>query len=987
MTLLSSAPPAILPTTADFGDLQLLAAELRSHIAGDVRFDDLTRELYSTDASNYRITPLGVVIPRDEADVIAAHQIASRYQIPLLPRGGGTALAGQTVGVALVLDFSRYMRRVTAINAEARTVRVQAGLVLADLNRQLTPLGLMFGPDPASGSRATIGGMVGNNSTGAHSILYGMTSDHVRGMSVILADGSRATLDGPRDYSAAAGLLGDAYRTVAAELVDQRAAIDSRYPKTWRTCAGYALNRLHGDALDLSQLLVGSEGTLATTLEVELALVPKPKMTRLAILQFDSLHAALEATPSLLEVEPSAVELIDHLMLQRTRETPQFARYLTFIDGDPEVILIVEFYGESAEELAGKVDRLKAHMQQHSIRASVVDAITPAQQNNVWTVRRAGLNLVMGIKGDHKPTHFIEDAAVPVAQVAAYVEDVAQIIREAGTTFAIYAHASAGCLHIKPLVNLKSDAGIRQYRQIGEAVADLVVQYGGTISGEHGEGLARGCFSEKLFGPELIGAFRRIKAAFDPLGLMNPGKMFDAPPMDDPAILRFGGSRYQTAFAPLPTSTRFDFSADGSFAQAVEQCNGSGECRKTGSGAMCPSFMATRDEKDSTRGRGNALRLAMSGSLGSAGLASAEVREALDLCLSCKACKAECPSAVDMAKLKAETTAIYHDEHGVPLRSQLFARIARLNALGTLVPGMSHLSNAVLDLPLTHAVFKRIGIAPQRHLPRFADQTFRRWFERQHVSSVDYSRPEVVLFDDTFLNYNTPSVGRAAVSILEAAGFRVTLIDKRCCGRPAISKGLLDLVKELAAHNIAQLVPYARRGVPIVGCEPSCVSALIDDYRDLLPGPDAEAVAAASQGIESFIVSLAEVGKLSLTFDQTPRRILFHAHCHQKALTGSGPVQQFLSLIPQATVSEIPSGCCGVAGSFGYEAEHYDLSLKIGEDRLLPAVREADATTIIAAAGTSCREQIAHSTPRQALHPVELFASALKSTKQESFQK
>ncbi|MHB8625368.1 MAG: FAD-binding and (Fe-S)-binding domain-containing protein [Aggregatilineales bacterium] len=964
-------------TLATPSDLSDLAAELGKNLSGDVRFDDTTRALYSTDASNYQITPLGVVIPRDENDVIAAHQIASRYHVPILPRGGGSSLAGQTVGVALVIDFSRYIRRVTSVNAEAKTVRVQAGITLAELNKQLAPLGLMYGPDPASASRATIGGIVGNNATGSHSILYGMSSDHVRSMDVILADGSRATLNKDTDYAKRTDQIGIAYRVVQRILNDCKDEIAHRYPKTWRTCAGYALNRLKSDAIDLAQLLVGTEGTLATTLEVELGLVPRPKMTRLAILHFDTLRASLDATPIILEVEPSAVELMDHLMLTRARETPQFARQLTFVEGDPVVILIVEFYGESDAELAAKVDRLKAQLKQHHINVPIVDAITPAAQNDVWTIRKAGLNLVMGIKGDHKPTHFVEDAAVPVDRVADYIDRVADIIKNAGTTFAIYAHASAGCLHVKPLINLKSVQGVRQYRQIGEAVADLVVSFGGTISGEHGEGLARGCFSEKLFGRDLVGAFREIKAAFDPQGLMNPGKMFDAPPMDDPAILRYGGTRYQTPFAPQVT--RFSYAADGSFAQAVEMCNGSGECRKIGGGAMCPSFMATRDEPDSTRGRGNVLRLAMTGALGSSGVADQRVHEVLDLCLSCKACKAECPSSVDMAKLKAEALALYHDEHGTPLRSRMFAHIATLNALGSLVPGMSRITNAALTSPVTKFAFRRMGIATQRQMPLLARQTFRGWYFNRHAAPEMDHRPEVVLFDDTFLNYNTPSIGRATVNILEAVGFRVVLVNKRCCGRPAISKGLLDAAKSMARHNLAMLAPYAHRGVPIVGCEPSCVSALTDDYRDLLPGPDAEAVAAATRGIEPFIVELAEAGKLNLAFDKHPRRILFHAHCHQKALTGSAPTQRFLSLIPNATVSEIQSGCCGVAGSFGYEAEHYDLSIKIGEDRLLPAIREAAPETIIAAAGTSCREQIEHNTARALLHPVEVFAAALKS--------
>jgi len=949
-----------------------LVDDLQKHLTGDVRFDETTRHLYSTDASNYQIMPLGVVIPKTVEDVIAAHQIVAKYGAPILPRGGGSSLAGQTVGAAVVMDFSKYIRKVTSVNAEARRVRVQAGLALADLNKQLAPLGLMVGPDPASASRATIGGMIGNNSTGAHSILYGMTSDHVCALDVITSDGQRVSLHKGQDFSDRTDALGNAYRTVKRLLADHAEQIAARYPKTWRTCAGYALNRLDPAAIDLANLLVGSEGTLATTLEAELALVPRPTKTRLAVLHFKSLRASLDSTPVILETEPSSVELIDKLMLDRTRETPEFARRLTFIDGDPAAVLVVEYYGETDHELAAKVERLKAHMSARHIPTWIVDADSAPMQADVWAVRKAGLNLLMGIKGDYKPSHFIEDAAVTVDKVADYVDCVAQIVKDAGTTFAIYAHASAGCLHIKPLINLKSAEGLRQYRQIGEAVADLVVSFGGTTSGEHGEGLARGCFSEKVFGAELVGAFRELKAAFDPQGLMNPGKMIDVAQMDDAALLRYTPT-YATPHAP--TATRYTYLADGSFAQSVEQCNGSGECRKTGSGAMCPSFMATRDEKDSTRGRANMLRLAMMGKLGPDGLASAQVHDVLDLCLSCKACKSECPSSVDLAKLKAETTAAHHDKHGIPLRSQMFGRIAALNGLGAVMP---RFSNAVLSSAPSRAVFKRMGIAPQRGLPLLAPEPFRRWYHRTHKHDAQAATArEVVLFDDTFMDYNTPSIGMAAVGVLEAAGYRVRLVDKRCCGRPAISKGMLDAAKAMAKHNIAILAPYARRGVPIIGCEPSCVSALIDDYKDFFPGPDTHAIARQTVTIDQFLCSLADTGSLALKFDGQPRNILFHTHCHQKALIGSASLYKMLTLIPNATVNEIQSGCCGVAGSFGYEAEHYELSLKIGEDRLLPAVRAANAETIIAASGTSCREQIEHGAGRKPLHPIEIFYAAL----------
>ncbi|MBI5957360.1 MAG: FAD-binding oxidoreductase, partial [Chloroflexi bacterium] len=627
-------------------DTAALSAELSNVLEGEVRFDLTTRLLYSTDASNYQIEPVGVVFPRHADDVIAAHTIAFRYGVPLLPRGAGSSLAGQTVGCALVMDLSRHMGRVTAINAEAKTVHVQPGMVLGHLNAQLAPLNLMIGPDPASADRATVGGCMGNNATGMHSILYGMFGDHVRAVDVVLADGTRLKLG---EGAPASPLRDQLEARIRQIVIDNADEIKLRYPKTWRTVAGYPLNRLDPAALNLATLLVGSEGTLGTVVELEMALVARPRRTRLAILHYTRARAALEAVPTILEVEPSAVELIDKVMLDLTRAHPEYSRYLSFVEGDPEVLLVVEFFGESDVDLSAKVDRLKSHLAQHGYNETIKIAATDSQIGDVMKVRKAGLGLLLSTRGSDKFTHFIEDAAVPVEHLPDYIDGVQRIARENGARTAMYAHASAGCLHIKPLLNLKSAEGMRQYRAIGEAVADLVISFGGTTSGEHGEGLSRGEFSKKLFGPQVTEAFRQVKAAFDPRGLMNPGKVVDVGPLDDPATLRFGP---QYAVPYTLQQPRLDWSLDGSYAEAVEMCNGAGVCRKEGSGVMCPSYMATRDETHSTRGRANILRLAMSGKVSPQGLADKQVYDVLDLCLSCKACKAECPSLVDMARLK-----------------------------------------------------------------------------------------------------------------------------------------------------------------------------------------------------------------------------------------------------------------------------------------------------------------------------------------------
>ena len=961
-----------------------LADELLPLLAGEVHLDPMTRLLYSTDASNYQIEPLGVVFPRNVDDVIAVHTLAARYGVPLLPRGGGTSLAGQTVGEALVMDFSRYMRGVRAINAEARTVRVQPGVILGHLNAQLAPLGLMVGPDPASADRATVGGCVGNNATGMHSILYGMFGDHVRAVDVVLADGEQVAFGAGAPESPRRAAL----QTRIAEIVRaNRDEIARRFPKTWRTVAGYALDKIDPAAPSLARLFAGAEGTLGTVVEVELGLVPRPELTRMALLHFDTMRAALEAVPRILEVQPSAVELMDKMLLDMTRAHPDYSRLLTFVEGDPAVVLAVEFYGADGAELAGKVEKLRAHMRAGGFDGAVVIAETPQQIGNVLKVRKAGLGLLMSMRGELKPVPFIEDATVPVEHLADYVDGVRAIVQQNGARMAVYAHASAGCLHIRPLLNLKSAEGLRQYRAIAEAAFDLVVNLGGTTSGEHGEGLSRGEFSRKLFGEQITEAFRQVKAAFDPQGLMNPGKVVDVGPMDDPAILRYG-PQYATPFAP--PQPRLNWSADGDFAGAVEMCNGSGVCRKEGTGVMCPSYMATRDEAQSTRGRANALRAAISGRLGALGLADERLHRVLDLCLSCKSCKAECPSLVDMARLKAEALAAYYDQHRVPLRAWIFGHIHRLNVWGSRV---RPLSNAVLRLGVGRWLLGRVGMATQRQMPLFARQRFTVWYKTTDLGcterKAEYNKENYhhapILLVDTYTEYNYPHLGRAMVRLAEAAGVCMPVWGPRqvpSSGRPLLSKGFLDEAKRLAVRNVRKMTPFVARGERFMLIEPSCASTFRDEYPDLVPPElreDAERLAGAVLTVEEWLAEAAEAGLLRPEqFDQTPAEVLLHGHCHQRALWGTMATHRLLAaLLPHCTVSEPDDGCCGVAGSFGFEAEHYELSMQIGELRLLPAVRQSPDAVVLAS-GVSCREQVAHGAERQALHPVEFLAAKLR---------
>ena len=920
--------------------------------------DRMTRVLYSTDASNYQIMPLAVTYPRDADDVIAVHEIARKFAVPVLPRGGGSALAGQAVGEAIIMDFTRHMRRVRGVNAEARTVDVEPGMILGSLNGQLAPLDLMFGPDPASAEQAAIGGIIGNNATGAHSIRYGMTADHVARLQVVLANGDLVWLDAASDVL-------NQIRSVVGDLVTEHASqIEARYPKTWRTVAGYALDKIDPNDVNLNWLLCGSEGTLATVVRAELRLVERPKSEnkRLALVHFDGLRASLEATPRILELEPAAIELMDKFLLDKTRAAAGYRDRLTFVDGDPEAILLVEFVG-SERELGAKIQGLKAHLQRLGYRGAVTVAETAAQQDDVWTVRKAGLGLMMSDRSEAKPVSFIEDGAVPVENLADYIADVEQIIHDNDTTYAIYAHASAGCLHIRPLINLKTLKGRDQYRAIADGVAQTVKKYQGTITGEHGQGLVRGEFSEYLFGAELMDAFRAVKRAFDPQNMMNPGKIIDSPPMDSAELLR-----YTPEYEVIKIDTRYDWSADNGFAGAVEMCNGAGVCRKEGVGTMCPSYQATLDEAHSTRGRANALRAAMSGVLPD-DLGDPAVKAVLDLCLGCKACASECPSSVDVAKLKSEFLATWHDRYGVDLATRLFGNVHRLNQLAGRAP---RLSNFAMNNPLGKLGADLLGIPRERPLPKFADQRFTAEGYPQHAA------PDAILIVDTFTEWNHPEVGAAAMQLAERLGLRVNvrrLPGQACCGRPAISKGLLDSAKEMANANVLGLY-RAHEGLPYIFLEPSCLSAFTDDYLTLVdPGIQAAAASLAERclSVEAYFAEELTKRTETLAWQLESPRILLHGHCHQKALWGTADTLRLLRTIPGAEVSEMNTGCCGVAGSFGYE--HYELSMKIAEDRLLPTIRE-NADAIIAAPGTSCRAQI-HDAGYSARHPIEVVWAAL----------
>ncbi len=723
-------------------------------------------------------------------------------------------------------------------------------------------------------------------------------------------------------------------------------------------------------------MISGSEGTLAVMTEIKLNLVPRPKKTALAILHFDDLKTALEFVPAILEVNPSAIELMDNLGLTMCREVPEYARLLsTFVEGTPDCILITEFYGEEEGALNSKIEDLRVRLKQARIPAAVVPAIPAEIQSNVWTVRKVGLGLLMSIKGDHKPIPFIEDAAVPAEHLAEYVTRVEEFCNSIGTKVAYYAHASAGCIHIRPLINTKTASEVAKLAQIGQFAAELLGDFSGSLSSEHGDGRARSWLNEYFYGKPLYSLYKQVKGLFDPYNLLNPGNITAGGPMEE--NLRFGKD-----YTVIPLREHLDFSPDLGFHRAIEMCNGAGICRKRTTGTMCPSFMVTREEEHSTRGRANALRAAISGLLPHAELTSPRMYEVMDLCVECKACKAECPSSVDMAKIKFEFLAHYYKANGTPLRARLFGDIARLSrfASGRLAP----LANwGLKNGAIRRGLEKTMGISTRRVMPEFSGEPFDVWFKRngRGISLNKSDNRQVVLFNDTFNTYNEPEVAIAATEVLEAAGFSVHLPGHRCCGRPMISKGLVGPARQAARETVALLAPYAAKGIPIVGLEPSCVLSFRDEYLALLPeDADARLVAENSYTFEEFIDNLAGSGELNLKFTSQASELLLHGHCHQKALVGTGPAERVLALPENYTVEVIDSGCCGMAGSFGYEADHYEISMAMGERRLLPAVRSAAEGTLLVAPGFSCRHQIADGAGRQAYHPAQVLRAGTSLT-------
>ncbi len=977
---MASADLTFKSKKSSIGDSSL-AAKLRREVEGDVLFDAFTRGRYSTDASHYQIEPIGVVIPKTEADIHRAIQVSADAGVPVLPRGGGTSQCGQTIGEAVVIDVSKHFNRVIDLDVDARHVSVEPGVVLDQLNRELAPHGLMFPVDVSTSSRATIGGMTGNNSCGARSIVHGTMRDNVAAIDAILADGTEMHF-GPLPADINNAGMSVAAATLAKDMLAigdrEKAEIATRFPNVMRRVGGYNIDALVAEGrnapVNLAHLLVGSEGTLGFSTKITLDLAKTPTHKVLGVCHFPRFYAAMESTQHIVKLGPSAVELVDRTMIDLARDIPVFRQTVDrFVQGEPEAILLVEFAGEDRNDLLRRLRELVELMADLGFPGGVVEATEPSFQKAVWEVRKSGLNIMMSMKGDGKPISFIEDCAVRLEDLADFTDRLTKIFHDHGTTGTWYAHASVGCLHVRPIVNLKQEAGAKMMREIAEKAFEIVREYKGSHSGEHGDGLVRSEFHEAMFGTRMVDTFGEVKKRFDPDGLFNPGKIVGPSKMDDRDLFRF-----KPGYSVPPMDTAFDWSDWGGFSGAVEMCNNNGACRKFDAGVMCPSFRATGEEKHLTRGRANTLRLALSGQLGDGAFTSPEMHDTMKLCVGCKGCKRECPTGVDMAKMKTEFLHHYNKKHGLTLHDRIVSYLPRYahtaSKFGTIlnlrdkIPGLAGLSE------------KLLGFNAKRTLPQWRRDHFES--EMKAVGPIDGT--PVVFLADTFNRWFEPENARAAVNVLMAAGYRVHLPEPPsgqrplCCGRTFLASGLVDEARAEIVRTMAALEPFLAKGMPIIGLEPSCLFTFRDEALAMLPGQSSEQLAEAAVLFEEFIAKEQAADRFKLALKKTPfRRALLHGHCHQKAFAAMGAVETTLRLVPDLEVETIESSCCGMAGSFGYRPENHDVSMKMAEASLLPAVRGAGADTILVADGMSCRHQILDGEGREAVHVARVLESAM----------
>jgi FAD/FMN-containing dehydrogenase/Fe-S oxidoreductase len=1022
----TSQPISITPSASV--ERTRLGARLKRTIQGEVLFDAASRGRYSTDASIYQIEPVGVVVPKDEADVLAVIDLANEMKVPILARGGGTSQCGQTVGEALVIDNSKYLNKILSFDRENASVVVQPGVVLDQLNAYLKPHGLWFPVDVSTAAQCTIGGMAGNNSCGSRSLAYGNMVHNVNGIDAVLADGTQEFF-GPFGASATQPMGSNRTGSLVSRLFEigerEKSEMSRLWPKVLRRVGGYNLDVFHpqserpytaDNSVNLAHLLVGSEGTLAYFKRLHLKLVPLPRQKVLGVVNFTSFYRAMDCAQHIVKLGPVAVELVDRTMIELARSNPVFAATINsaLIETQtaqgmqlPEAILLVEFAGDDLPALLQKLRSLVDLMGEHGLPGTVVEMTNEKQQKQLWEVRKAGLNIMMSLKGDGKPVSFIEDCAVPLEHLAQYTQGLTEVFAKYGSRGTWYAHASVGTLHVRPILDMRTsgpNGGAAKMRQMAEEAAELVRKYKGAFSGEHGDGLVRSEWVNWQFGPKLVRAFEEVKDLFDPQGLMNPGKIVRSSKMDDAKLFRF-----KPGYAAKPLQTALDWSAWNvqadpvtevttpagtggdpaqGFAKAVEMCNNNGHCRKFDSGTMCPSYRVTRDEESVTRGRANTLRLAVSGQLGDAGIASEAVREALDLCVSCKACKRECPTGVDMAKMKIEALYQYQQKNGLRLKDKLVAYLPHYAPVAAQLHRIVNLRNRI---PIIAKLMERFtGFSAQRPMPAFTRVVFTRGLIKNRKDRPQ-DNPEVLLWADTFNNYFESENLTSAYKVLVAAGYRVgiagpsaTDVSQRplCCGRTFLAAGLVEQAKREAKRTVDALLPALERGVTIVGLEPSCLLTMRDEFLVMGLGEAAQKLASRALLFEEFLSNELSAGRLELKLKPiAAKKALVHGHCHQKAFDAVGPIEKILRLIPNLEVSLIESGCCGMAGSFGYEAKHLEVSRQMAELSLLPTIRQSPANTLIVADGTSCRHQISDllndGTHRKPLHVSQVLAQAL----------
>jgi FAD/FMN-containing dehydrogenase/Fe-S oxidoreductase len=961
-----------------------LAANLRDRLDGDVQFDEYAQVLYATDGSIYQARPAGVVFPRHIEDVQAAVRTAGDHGVPVLPRGAGSSLAGQTVGPGcVVLDLSRHMDAIRDADPDAQRATVEPGVVQDHLDAHLAQWGLKFAPDPASSNRATIGGGIGNNSTGAHSVRYGITDAYTEEVRAVLPNGSlihaREIVLDSEEWDAIVeknDLEADIYRTVRRLVEENKEEIESRYPTLKRSVSGYNLHKViyenddGEDIINLSKLFVGSEGTLGVVVEATLGLVSVPEETALALYCFDDLVAAMEAVPEALSFDVSAVELMDDDVFQLALDSTQYAQYAEPIPEGTKAALMLEYDSELHDDFDAAVTETNAHFVEKGDAFDVLEAYSAEEQGKLWKLRKAAIPLLMSLEGDPKPYPFIEDATVPPEELAEYVQQFETVLDDHDTSAAYFAHAGSGTLHIRPILNLKTEEEIEAMHSISEDVTSLVLEHNGAFSGEHGDGMARTEFNPKMYGPQLWDAFKELKNTFDPDWLMHPGNVvYREGEADMRENLRYGAS-----YSSLEPQTAIDFDDENGFSHLVELCNGCGTCRQTGSDTMCPTYRASREEIQATRGRANMLRAAISGELSEEELYSDRFQEeVLDLCVGCKGCASDCPTGVDMAKLKTEVKHQYHQKEGVSLRERMFADIDRLFALGS---AFAPLSNWLTQVPGARRIMEEtVGIARDRALPEFTRQSLEDWFADRGGPRVPLADAEerVVLFPDTHTNYCYPEPGIAAIQVLESAGVHVELPDVGSSGRPSYSKGMLNTAKDRAERNVEALLPYVEDDYSVVFIEPSDAVMFQDEYLDLLSGPSVKRVSENAYGVLEFL----DAHRLdeSVTFDAPDEHLTYHGHCNQKATNKDHHAVGVLRRAGYA-VDPLDSGCCGMAGSFGYESEHYDISQAIG--RILFRQVESSPGEHVTAPGASCRSQLGdREDEEQPPHPIEKVAEAL----------